>query len=505
MKITRVTAALLAGIALAGTAVSCTKKDGGKETESAVTESVTVVGDQTPKAVYDKLISEAEKFNGRTFTILFGGNLANDDYIFDEDSDERVESAQYRRRAKLEEDLGIKVNPIEKTFWPQCFGNGPFHDEVAAVVLGGGMDYDLIYGGIYECASLTTSGHLSSLSRTPHVDLSGSWYDQDAIKSLAINGDVFFINGDFSITDDDYTHCILFNKKIADDNGITTAAIYDHVRNRTWTVDRLGTYVKDMYKDLNGNSVPDYGDQFGLLTWNDSCPAMVAACGTRIATLNKDGEAELTMKNEKVLSMLSKYFSYAYDSSVAINYQTLSGLGFDNETARDNIFTNDLAFFAQSMICYVRQYRGMLSEFGILPYPTYDESQKDFYTYATLSVMNAVCIPLDVRSRELTGAFLEAASILGQIIVVPEYYEETLERKVARDDESKEMLDIIFSSKVYDVGMFYNIGSMYSNLLSMFADKKNTYVVLEAAYRGQMNTRLDEINSSIADLIASYK
>ena len=64
MKITRVTAALLAGIALAGTAVSCTKKDGGKETESAVTESVTVVGDQTPKAVYDKLISEAEKFNG---------------------------------------------------------------------------------------------------------------------------------------------------------------------------------------------------------------------------------------------------------------------------------------------------------------------------------------------------------------------------------------------------------------------------------------------------------
>ena len=112
MKITRVTAALLAGIALAGTAVSCTKKDGGKETESAVTESVTVVGDQTPKAVYDKLISEAEKFNGRTFTILFGGNLANDDYIFDEDSDERVESAQYRRRAKLEEDLGIRSPPL---------------------------------------------------------------------------------------------------------------------------------------------------------------------------------------------------------------------------------------------------------------------------------------------------------------------------------------------------------------------------------------------------------
>jgi hypothetical protein len=41
--------------------------------------------------------------------------------------------------------------------------------------------------------------------------------------------------------------------------------------------------------------------------------------------------------------------------------------------------------------------------------------------------------------------------------VKPAYYDRTLKGKHARDDESQEMLDIIFSTRNYDVGWIYYI------------------------------------------------
>jgi hypothetical protein len=114
--------------------------------------------------------------------------------------------------------------------------------------------------------------------------------------------------------------------------------------------------------------------------------------------------------------------------------------------------------------------------------------------------MNAVAVPLLVNDYGMTGTFLEAASILGQTVVRPEYYNIALQRRMSRDDESQAMLDIIFSTRVYDVGYFYNIGSMYSNLLAMFSQKSNTFNVLYAAYKTKMNSQLESINEKLAEL-----
>ncbi len=506
MSLKKTTAWITAVLLLAAAAASCAKRGEGDGTSvGSSAESAAPVGELTAEDAYRALKEEAgDRFDGEDVTILYGGNVANNDFFIEEDSEENdnLDSAQYRRRQRLEEDLGIKIETVERIYWAECFGGGPFHQDVQASVAAGGTDYDLIYGCIYECASLTMAGQLSSLSSVPHVNLNGSWYDQDAVESLSIRGEVFYINGDFSIYDDEYTHCILFNKNLAADQRLDPARLYQHVREGTWTVDQLGIYVRNMYHDANGNTIPDFGDRFGLLTWNDSAVAMVTACGTRIATVNDDGTVELTMMNETVIDMLNRYLAYAYDSSVAINYQTLpSSAGMTGDQARDAIFTSDQAVFAQSMITYVRNYRGMLSEFGILPYPKYNEQQSRYYTYSTLSVQNASAVPLVVEDLSKTGVFLEAASILGQTTVKPEYYEVMLQGKVTRDDESKEMLDIIFASKVYDVGMFYNVGSMYGNILTMFAAKQNSYNILYAANRMKMESELEAINDSILAFI----
>ena len=44
-----------------------------------------------------------------------------------------------------------------------------------------------------------------------------------------------------------------------------------------------------------------------------------------------------------------------------------------------------------------------------------------------------------------------------------------LQGKVARDEESKEMLDYIYSGITYDAGNVYNINKMASNIAGMSA------------------------------------
>ena len=496
MKTERVISLLLAALVLLTAFVACGKNN--------IADNSGGFSDATPEdldadGVYEKLVKNAN-YNGSTFLICCGGNLANNDFIYDTESDNNLYEAEFRRKSKLEEDLGIKIETVERLYWAQCFGGGPFHQDIYGDVMSGNKSYDLIYGCIYEDATLTEEGCLYSLSSLPNVSIERDWYDQDARKSLSISGDVYFINGDYSVFDDEYTHCILFNKQLCTDNGIDPAVFYGAVDKGSWTVDVLGAYCRNFYQDENGNGIADYGDRFGLLTWNDSVCAMFTACGARIATLNSDGEAELTMKTSTAVNMLSKYLDYAFNDYVSINCQTVPG-NDDGVSVRDNIFTSDLALFAQVMITYARNYGAyMFSDFGILPYPKYDEKQSQYYTYSTLSVMNAVAVPLLINDYGMTGTFLEAASILGQTLVRPEYYNIALQRRMSRDDESQAMLDIIFSTRVYDVGYFYNIGSMYSNLLAMFSQKSNTFNVLYAAYKTKMNSQLESINEKLAEL-----
>ena len=44
------------------------------------------------------------------------------------------------------------------------------------------------------------------------------------------------------------------------------------------------------------------------------------------------------------------------------------------------------------------------------------------------------------------------------------YYDTVLKTKGARDEESAEMLDLIFSNRIYDIGYMYNWGSLITSI-----------------------------------------
>ena len=60
-------------------------------------------------------------------------------------------------------------------------------------------------------------------------------------------------------------------------------------------------------------------------------------------------------------------------------------------------------------------------------------------------------------------------------ILLPAYYDKTLQGKYMRDNDSLEMLEIIFDSVIYDIGRYYNWGSMYGTISSMWNSKQDTF------------------------------
>ena len=117
----------------------------------------------------------------------------------------------------------------------------------------------------------------------------------------------------------------------------------------------------------------------------------------------------------------------------------------------------------------------------ILPIPKYDEDSQ--ITVHRESIPR-ICygIPVTATNVERTGSVLEALH-QHPIYVQPAYYDVALQRKFTRDNESTEMLDLIFNSNVYDIGAIYQFGNISWEIIYMTMtenrDIASTYKKLE--------------------------
>ena len=99
--------------------------------------------------------------------------------------------------------------------------------------------------------------------------------------------------------------------------------------------------------------------------------------------------------------------------------------------------------------------RDMKSDFGIIPWPKFDESDEKYYTNVDAGC-NLIGVPVSVSDPDRVSVILEALCAEGGKSVMPQYYEVALQTKYSRDDESVQMLDIIRDGRVFDIGYFYN-------------------------------------------------
>ena len=82
----------------------------------------------------------------------------------------------------------------------------------------------------------------------------------------------------------------------------------------------------------------------------------------------------------------------------------------------------------------------------------------------------------------------------------PAYYEITLEGKTIRDEDSADMLDIIFETRFFDVGFYYQVGGYNNSLFDMFYGGNSNYGSQFKASERAVAKQLEKIDESFEKL-----
>jgi len=147
----------------------------------------------------------------------------------------------------------------------------------------------------------------------------------------------------------------------------------------------------------------------------------------------------------------------------------------------------------------VEWYRGMESDFGILPLPKYDENQDNYYSVVNPYTGALLGVPKSADDFERVSVILEALAAEGKYTLQPAYYDVVLQRKYTRDEESGEMLDLIFGSRVYDVGAVYAFGGVFLDFIAL-CNRSNRDIV---SYYDKKSAAMEKAIVKIVDTFES--
>ncbi len=471
MKLTATLFILSAALLLPGL-VSCGGADAAdnvtpntqaQNTESAVTE--------------DKLICDpglpAADFGGEKFIFAMRGTDGDYNDITAETTDgDPLNDAVYYRNEYIEMTYNIDIDVL----WCGEGGGSPTGSEmykmVSQMVMSGDSNMDVIMTTPYCQSGLALGSFLLDLNTLEHINLSQPWWDQNVNSMLSFYDCVYFSVGDITTVDNRSTAVLFFNKDLAEQYDIDNP--YDAVRDGTWTIDKMISHCKQVAGDINGDGVRDNRDRWGFSFWTDAGYSLMHATGSTVGRINNNGEPEYCAMDEHFINSYNKIIELA-DKAYSFNEAV------DESVEGTSIFGSGNGLYYWGLISNVIGMRSSEINFGIIPLPKYDEAQKNYYSNTNAYSTALVSVPITVSDPSRAGLILEAYSARGMQEVTPIFNDVQVMTKSIRDEDSAEMLELIFANQMYDIGYFFRWGDTFSKVKNAFNQRSTNIVsVLES-------------------------
>ncbi len=398
-----------------------------KESDSAATE--TELSDDLGK--YD--------FGGRSFSIYTRTTPLFYPYLDrQEATGDTIDDAVYNRNRKLEERFNFIFD--EQYYDYTVEGN----DAPRKLLLAGDDTYQLYVGRCVHMFNYASEGYFYKIDDLTAINTEKPYWNSQLYDNLSIGNAHYFAVGDFNISAFDFTHVLLFNKKMIDD--LNLGDIYSTVLDGKWTFDRFGEMSRAAVSDVNGDSVMDENDQYGYTSLGKQVLPGFWIAGGALSMKKDDGQLVYTAPtDQKFIDVCQKVFEITWNDNIWHRVP----ITVDREEEMQ-MFCDGKALFTDSSCFQISLTRDAATDFGIIPYPKYDETQDKYYS--RIEGCELFGVPLTNADPEMTSVILEAMACESRKIVIPAYYEVALKVKFTRDEESSKMLDIAFENRVFDYG-----------------------------------------------------
>lgn len=451
--------------------------------DTSVTDSDSTEPEVTMDPIYADL--PTGDFGGQSVKFLgeCGSNWAIIQLSSDEINGEIINDRMYEADRLIEQKLNVK---IESDYLED---SGDVNTIVQNAVAAGEDEYDVYDMPSDIAGRLITGGYFRDIS-----DLTGIsdkvWWDKNTRDSLTFGGKCYSLLGDVSLMLAE-SHYVLFqNKDIAADIGLDN--IYDTVKSGKWTLDILGEHLKKAAQDTNGNGKMDFEDRWGLGIYQVAMTYFMLAGENPIVQTDSDGIPCFNGVDERMADMYTKIRTILFDPE----HTTIGGKNVPAGGDWKDPFMQGRSLYLFEPLGHSKKMRDSKFDFAIIPMPKYDENQKEYMT-PILQYVHTMYVTVANQKTDVIGATLENMAAEYYRTLRPAYYETVLENKRVRDDESIEMLEIIFKNRELNPAVVF--------------DWKITSILNDAALKGKdtivsdVEKQSKQIQKAINDTVDFYR
>ena len=460
--------------------VSCgdDKKPGNN---SSSTETTTGSNVDPEVAEIDEYVSDLASnanFSGSTFAYIGKGVTLNVPEV-EEESGNLLSDAVYYRQREIEELFGVDWENV-KTEDGEDTQNKVIMDYMASMGA-----YDLVHGAMHTVGQpLMFNGAITDINELSTIDLSRDWWVSSLNDTYAINGELYFLTGPIVVENFYDAACVMFNKDVADNYDIPD--LYEIVESGEWTIDKM-VEIANM---IPANSTGDGTYRYGMYNHRDVGLDIMFASGMQLTYFDENGTPYIANTLSTELSDFADKMSKIFGDDSITCIARVKGNSAEEASTKYGVTELNEMFINGNVLFWFESTEAVMSlrekevEFGILPTPKGDASME----YTTFSANGtAVYIPKMAKDIEKVDVITEAMGALSQKHVQPAFYDKVLKGRSTYDSESRGMIDIIFSTKVYDLIDLYGGGDMnskgaYINLINRAI--VNDSSTLASGYRG---------------------
>lgn len=478
MKLARIIA-LICAAAAASQLLACADESNKRDETTAQTQ----VNEDTDGDIESNadMLSERQKvkdnlgeydFDNQTVNIAVN-TFCEEGFICDEMTGDILSDAIYERNKSVEERFNVKLNYVSKDYTET-------YTDIVNSVSAGDDEFQIVAEHAIYAGQLVTGGLVMNWYDIPNVDFSMPWWSPSNVDDLTYDGVCLLAIGDFALTTIGRTYCMAYDKVAAETYKLPD--MYELVYSGGWTLDKLSEFIKNTYSDLNRDNAADVNDYYGFSTSTASkIDTFMWAFDNPIFEKNSAGELEMVINTEKITSIIERLMSFCWDNPDAFYDPEYMKDSNDRHYISEEKFADGTTLFASIMLeSGIKYFRDCKNDYGIIPYPKWDENQDDYITMVD-GGFSALAIPKTVQDTELVGTVIEALCAETYRSVVPVYYETALKEKGTRDEESKAMVDFVVQKRMFDFGYVFDGWKGYGFILEKMIKDRNPNFASEYA------------------------
>ena len=391
-------------------------------TDGTTTESVNI------DPGVDELPDDLD-FGGETVTFLYREEVA-DEFCSDEANGDPVNDALYDTHRSVEERLGVKIEVIKQRGQVGADRN-TYMNLIRQSVMSNDDVYDWVDLMIGNAPIMMSEGIFRDLAKVDYIEPTKAYYMKGLADLCTIDGKLYFVSGDASLGYLQDSFCVFFNKALAADYKL--GDLYDLVDSGEWTLDKLTELTQAVSKDLDGDGAFNDNDQLGFRIYDQNhLSGFIASTGLDMCEKDSDGKWVFDMSSERNASIVEKLHRLIYETD---------GGFMKHESNCQKFANNEVLFITAQFDDAATQLRDMKSEYGVLPYPKFDEAQERYYSNAR-STHNSFSMPITCGDPDMAGAVLEAIASGNYRTASPAYFEIAMKTKFSSDEDTARMYDI---------------------------------------------------------------